>query len=64
MIARIIASMNNLTGSARANVLPETDSYSEMISLVIVSGSLSANDISCKFGNRSDFEMVCQSFLV
>ena len=51
-------SMNNLTGSARANVLPESVSYSEMISLVIVSGSLSANDMSGKFENNSDLAIV------
>ena len=58
MIARIIASMNSLTGSARAKVLPESVSYSEMISLVIVSGSLSANEMSGRFENNSDLAII------
>ena len=56
--------MNNLTGSARAKVLPEIFSYRDIISRVIVSGSFSAKFKSAKFGNKFDFDIIITSPLV
>lgn len=64
MIARITASRNKRTGSARARVRPVRVSYMFRISAVILSGSFSAKMTSLKFGNRFDFVMMIHPFVI